>query len=129
MPPAQSPQKQPLLGGTPPKPQLTPESAGMIAGRPPLAEGGAMTPPAGGGQAVTSAARVPLPTRQGDAPPLAVTEIFPASGGDKRMAVVNGLPVMDGTMVADAVVEEIRADRVMFLIQGKIVTVPLSNKR
>jgi len=45
------------------------------------------------------------------------------------MAVVNGLPVMEGTMVADAVVEEIRADRVMFLIQGKVVTVPLSNKR
>jgi len=45
------------------------------------------------------------------------------------MAVVNGLPVMDGTMVEDAVVEEIRADHVLFLIQGKVVAVPLRNKR
>jgi hypothetical protein len=45
------------------------------------------------------------------------------------MAVVNGLPVMAGTMVEDAVVEEIRADRVLFLIQGKVVAVPLSKER
>ena len=73
--------------------------------------------------------QIPPPGQQWSAPHLEVTDIFPPSAGSGWMAVVNGLPVMEGTMVADAVVEEIRADRVMFLIQGKVVTVPLSNKR
>ena len=73
--------------------------------------------------------QIPPPGQQWSTPHLAVTEIFPPSAGSDWMAVVNGLPVMAGTMVEDAVVEEIRADRVLFLIQGKVVGVPLSKER
>ena len=73
--------------------------------------------------------QLPPPGQQWSTPHLVVTEIFPPSAGSGWMAVVNGLPVMDGTMVEDAVVEEIRADHVLFLIQGKVVAVPLRNKR
>jgi general secretion pathway protein B len=69
--------------------------------------------------------QLPPPGQQWSTPHLVVTEIFPPSAGSGWMAVVNGLPVMDGTMVEGAVVEEIHADRVLFLIQGKIVAVPL----
>ena len=57
------------------------------------------------------------------APPrLAVTEIFPASGGE-RMAIVNGLPVMAGMLVDDVLVEEIHDDRVVFSIDGRRVVI------
>jgi len=73
--------------------------------------------------------QIPPPGQQWSTPHLAVTDIFPPSAGSGWMAVVNGLPVMAGTRVEGAVVEEIRADRVLFLIQGKVVAVPLSNER
>jgi hypothetical protein len=73
--------------------------------------------------------QIPPPGQQWAAPHLEVTEIFPPSAGSSWMAVVNGLPVMDGTMVEDVEVEEIRADRVLFLIQGKVVAVPLNKGR
>ena len=45
------------------------------------------------------------------------------------MAIVNGLPVMAGTMVDEALVEEIHDNRVIFDIAGKRVTVPLQKGR
>jgi hypothetical protein len=59
------------------------------------------------------------------APHLRVTEIFPANAAGGRMALVNGLPVMEGTRVDDALVREIRAGEVLFEIDGRSVTVPL----
>jgi len=73
--------------------------------------------------------QIPPPGQQWAAPHLEVSDIFPPVAGQSRMAVVNGLPVMAGTMVEDALVEEIRADRVLFTIHGKTVAVPLSQGR
>ena len=67
---------------------------------------------------------IPAPGQQWAAPHLTVSDIVPASGGG-HMAIVNGLPVMEGTMVDDAVVREIRAGLVVFEIDGKSVAVPL----
>jgi hypothetical protein len=99
--------------------QLVP--AQLAAAKPPLRD--ASLP------AITVSDRqIPPPGQQWSTAHLEVTEIFPPSAGSGWMAVVNGLPVMAGTMVEDAVVEEIRADRVLFLIQGKVVAVPLSKE-
>ena len=68
---------------------------------------------------------IPAPGQQWAAPHLTVSDILPASGGG-RMAIVNGLPVMEGTMVENAVVREILPDRVVFDIDGKSVAVPLA---
>jgi hypothetical protein len=90
------------------------------------------TPPSGEPsppEIIVTDRQIPPPGQQWSTPHLEVTEIFPPSAGSDWMAVVNGLPVMAGTMVDDAVVEEIRADRVLFLIQGKVVAVPLSKER
>jgi hypothetical protein len=69
---------------------------------------------------------IPAPGQQWAAPHLTVSDIMPASGGGGRMAIVNGLPVMEGTMVDNAVVREIRSDQVVFEIDGKSVVVPLA---
>lgn len=37
------------------------------------------------------------------------------------MAIVNGLPVMEGTLVENALVEKIHPDRVRFIIDGKVI--------
>lgn len=71
---------------------------------------------------------IPAPGQQWAAPHLTVSDILPASGGG-RMAIVNGLPVMEGTMVEDAVVKEIRPEQVVFEVDGKSVVVPLSSAR
>jgi hypothetical protein len=71
---------------------------------------------------------IPAPGRQWAAPHLVVSDILPATGGE-RMAIVNGLPVMAGTMVENAVVREIHPDRVVFDISGKSVVVPLTSSR
>ncbi len=72
---------------------------------------------------------IPAPGQEWVAPPqLSVSEIFPPTGGE-RMAIVNGLPVMAGTMVDEALVEEIHDNRVIFAIGGKRVTVPLQKGR
>lgn len=68
---------------------------------------------------------IPAPGQQWVAPPrLTVSEIFPPTGGE-RMAIVNGLPVMVGTMVEEALVEEIHDDRILVSIGGKRVVLPL----
>ena len=72
---------------------------------------------------------IPSPGQQWVAPPqLKVSEIFPPTGGE-RMAIVNGLPVMVGTMVDEAMVEEIHDDRVIVSIGGKQVAIPLQKGR
>jgi hypothetical protein len=72
---------------------------------------------------------IPAPGQQWVAPPqLSVSEIFPPQGGE-RMAIVNGLPVMAGTMVENALVEEIHDDRILVSIDGKRVVVPLEKGR
>ncbi|MHB8709506.1 MAG: hypothetical protein ACYC9I_11575 [Desulfuromonadales bacterium] len=68
---------------------------------------------------------IPAPGQQWAASHLSVSEILPDSGGG-RMAIVNDLPVMEGTIVEDAVVKEIHPDRVLFVIDGKSVVVPLT---
>lgn len=71
---------------------------------------------------------IPAPGQEWVAPPqLTVSEILPPTGGE-RMAIVNGLPVMAGTMVDDVLVEEIHADRVVFAIGGKHVSVSLQGR-
>jgi hypothetical protein len=72
---------------------------------------------------------IPAAGQQWVAPPqLTVTEIFPSSGGE-RMAIVNGLPVMAGTMVEEALVEEIHDDRVVVSIGGRRVVLSLGRGR
>jgi hypothetical protein len=73
--------------------------------------------------------QIPPPGKQWSAPQLEVTDIFPPTAGEGRMAVVNGLPVMAGMLVEDALVEEILADRVLFTINRKTVSVPLNKGR
>lgn len=68
---------------------------------------------------------IPAPGQQWAASHLTVSEILPDSGGG-RMAIVNDLPVMEGTIVEAAVVKEIHPDRVLFVIDGKSVVVPLA---
>jgi general secretion pathway protein B len=69
---------------------------------------------------------IPLPGQQWRAPQLKVDEIIPAAGGEP-MAIVNGLPVMEGTLVDNALVEKIHPDRVLFVIDGKVIEVRLSS--
>jgi len=70
---------------------------------------------------------IPAPGQQWIAPHLEVSDILPASGGG-RMAIVNGLPVMEGTMVENAVVREIGATQVVFDIAGKSIVVPVAKR-
>ncbi|MCM2265287.1 MAG: general secretion pathway protein GspB [Desulfuromonadales bacterium] len=71
---------------------------------------------------------IPAPGQQWSATHLTVSDILPAAGGG-RMAIVNGLPVMEGTMVEDAVVREIHPTQVIFEVGGKSVVVPLAPSR
>jgi hypothetical protein len=68
---------------------------------------------------------LPPPGKVWAAPTLLVTEIFPASAAGGRMALVNGLPVMEGTRVDGALVIEIRAGEVLFESAGRSIAVPL----
>lgn len=70
---------------------------------------------------------IPAPGQQWIAPHLEVSDILPASGGG-RMAIVNGLPVMEGTIVENAVVREIGAGQVVFDIDGKSIVVPVAKR-
>jgi general secretion pathway protein B len=67
----------------------------------------------------TVAASVPASV-PADAPPLAVTGIAFNSDPESRMAVVNGLPVMPGTIIEGVKVEEILPDRVRFSGGGSV---------
>jgi hypothetical protein len=67
---------------------------------------------------------IPSPGQQWTAPLLTVSEILSTSAGG-RMAIVNGMPVMEGTMMDDLLVEKISTDQVVFIAGGRTVTVPL----
>lgn len=54
---------------------------------------------------------------------LKVSEIFFNEDGTDSMAVVNDLPVMEGTLIEGAVVEQILADRVVFLLNGQTLEI------
>lgn len=53
-----------------------------------------------------------------DIPDLQVEEIIYQQEAASRLAVVNGLPVMEGTDIEGARVEQISIDRVQFMFQG-----------
>ena len=67
----------------------------------------------------------PEPEALPDGINLVVSEIF-YQDAVNSMAVVNDLPVMVGSHVDSAVVTEISADQVLFEIDGKVFTVPVS---
>jgi len=67
----------------------------------------------------------PEPEALPDGINLLVSEIF-YQDAVNSMAVVNDLPVMVGSHVDSAVVKEISADQVLFEIDGKVFTVPVS---
>ena len=70
--------------------------------------------PAVAGSENTSVARKPTV----EIPLLQVEEIIYQQDAAARLAVVNGLPVMEGTDIEGARVEKILTDRVQFLFQG-----------
>ncbi len=113
----------PGVVAAPPAPNPPPQPAPGKAAVDPIP---APAPPAEAVEEVAVASRViPAPGQQWTVTRLQVTEIFPGTGNE-RMAMVNGLPVMAGTWVEDALVKEIRAAQVVFEIDGKSVVVPLS---
>ena len=57
--------------------------------------------------------------------PFRVTEIFYADEKGASMAVVNDLPVMEGTLVDGAMLKEIHPDHIIFEIEGFQLNVPL----
>ncbi|MBW2519408.1 MAG: hypothetical protein JRD88_03540 [Deltaproteobacteria bacterium] len=57
--------------------------------------------------------------------PFEVTEIVYEQGGSANLAVVNGLPVMEGTQVDGVLLTEIHADHLVFLVDGQKVKLPL----
>lgn len=67
---------------------------------------------------------IPSPGQQWMAPNLTVSEILPTSA-EGRMAIVNGMPVMEGTLLDGVLVEKIGADQVVFVVDGRTVVVPL----
>ena len=73
---------------------------------------------------VVSPGQLPPAGRQWTAPQLEVSDILGGTGSGSRMAVVNGLPVMEGTRVDNALVKEIRDGQVLFEIDGRSVVVP-----
>jgi general secretion pathway protein B len=69
-----------------------------------------------------SPARIETPAA---APHLVLSGIAFYAERDARLAVVNDLPVMEGTVIEGAVVEEILADRVRFSREGRAFEVVL----
>jgi general secretion pathway protein B len=63
--------------------------------------------------------------QQAAQPHLAVSGIVFQSDRQARLAVVNDLPVMEGTIIEGARIEEILADRVRFTWEGSTVEVGL----
>lgn len=78
---------------------------------------------------VPSAQPVPVAVVEPAAwPPLAVSGIAFQTEREARLAVVNDLPVMEGTLIEGAQVEEILADRVRFAWKGRTFEVLLGEK-
>jgi len=67
----------------------------------------------------------PEPSAAPPRPDLVVSGIVYQEDPAGRMAVINDLPVMAGTIVAEAMVEEILQDRVVFSFAGERFEIPL----
>lgn len=132
----------------PPKTNTPPEvfrEVALAADRPQAAT----SPPAKQGTptastAVTAPAPVipgdpPITTAKDDATDVSVSPDAPVSARfqlsaivydaipENRLAVINDLPVMEGTMIADALVVEIAADVVVVEVAGEFVEIRLAN--
>ncbi|MDT8440968.1 MAG: hypothetical protein RQ723_04835 [Desulfuromonadales bacterium] len=59
-------------------------------------------------------------------PSFLVSEIVFEPGGEMNMAVINDLPVMEGTVVDGALLRRILVDRVILVIDGQDVEVPVT---
>lgn len=98
------------------------------AARPAGAAAGAVAPPKA---LVPPPDAKPAPAatvEQAALPPLAVSGIAFQTEREARLAVVNDLPVMEGTLIEGARVEEILADRVRFAWEGGTFEVLLGEK-
>lgn len=115
---------------TAPSGSSTPSVASTSSTATLVASAGASTTQAAGGQvyrptsASTPQPASPAPSAQtqrasGDFPALRVSEIHYQWEVKDRLAVVNGLPVMEGTMIEGAKVDRILKDRVRFLHNGQ----------
>lgn len=122
LPAAKPPVPAAAAAAVPGGPVVTPALSGKSAGGSESRSAGTVE------QVAIERREIPAPGQQWTAPHLVVSEILPAAGGE-RMAIVNGLPVMEGTAVEGAVVSEIRPDGVVFAVGGKSVTVPASPAR
>jgi general secretion pathway protein B len=74
-------------------------------------------------QPVTTLA--PPPADSAALPHLRVNGIAFQKGGDDTMAIINGVPVSNGTIIEGATVEEILKDRVRFSFHGDKIEIPL----
>lgn len=74
-------------------------------------------------QQVAAAVHTSVAEKESD---LQVTEIFYQDDRFNSMAVVNDLPVMVGTQVESAVVKDILPDAVIFTLDDRTLTVPVS---
>lgn len=75
--------------------------------------------------AVAAVAAAAVETVPSSPPPLfRISEIYYQPEGGS-MAVVDDLPVMEGTILNGALVEQILADRVRLIVDGLAVEIPL----
>jgi hypothetical protein len=122
------PRAAPVKTAVPASPPAVLSRPGALTGRDEPAQAASMAPavPLPAVEQVNVADIVlPPPGKVWTAPALLVTEIFPANAAGGRMALVNGLPVMEGTRVDGALVKEIRAGEVLFESDGRSFAVPL----
>jgi hypothetical protein len=85
-------------------------------------------PPVVGRQGHSAAAMGMNRLPAGEHPRLVVSGIAYQGDRGSRIAVVNDLPVMEGSLVGGARVEEILSDRVKFSRDGKLFEVPLQDR-
>jgi general secretion pathway protein B len=84
------------------------------------------TPPVTRREATPKTAPVPSVTRpQAEGPHLIVSGIVFQPEPETRLAIVNDLPVMEGTLIEGAEVVEILADRVRFVREGNVFEVEM----
>lgn len=67
------------------------------------------------------------PDSSTDGPSLFLSGIAYQQDRESRLAIVNDLPVMEGTVIEGVLVEEILKDRVLFSSEGRTFEIPLSD--
>jgi len=103
-----------------PRPPITPSRDAGLVPPPPVAPR-AQAPPVQARPAVDAPSAVSQP----ETAHLTVSGIAFHDDQESRMAIVNDLPVMTGTVIEGFVVERIETDRVEFSRQGERFVVPL----